>query len=194
MRAAFLRLNARILSALAHRLAANLIGDEPALLRRDARVTKLGYDFHDSSAPYFSPPPACRRRPQRRPPAPARRRGRDLAVARVALERARRRELAELVTDHVLGDEHRHVLPAVMHGQIVRPTMSGRIIERRDHVLIGRRSLVAAAFATLSSRWTSMNGPFLIERDISSLYRSSNYFCRRSRTIIERVRLLRRVL
>jgi hypothetical protein len=33
--------------------------------------------------------------------------------------------------------------------------MSGTIIERRDQVLIGRRSFVAAAFATLSSRWTS---------------------------------------
>ena len=40
----------------------------------------------------------------------------DLLVARVRLERARRRELAELVADHVLGDQHRDVLPAVVDG------------------------------------------------------------------------------
>ena len=44
------------------------------------------------------------------PPPPGR-----LAVARVAVERARRRELAELVADHVLGDEHRDELAAVVH-------------------------------------------------------------------------------
>src|SRR5690606_31360307 len=38
-----------------------------------------------------------------------------LAVARMRLERARGRELAELVADHVLGDDHRHVLAAVVH-------------------------------------------------------------------------------
>jgi hypothetical protein len=47
--------------------------------------------------------------------------------------------------------------------------MSGTIIERRDQVLIGRRSLVAAAFATLASKWLSTNGPFLIERDMTVL-------------------------
>src|SRR5512138_438035 len=37
-----------------------------------------------------------------------------LLVARVRLERARRGELAELVADHVLGDQHRDVLLAVV--------------------------------------------------------------------------------
>src|SRR6185436_16156805 len=72
---------------------------------------------------------------------------------------------------------------------IVRPTMSGTIIERRDQVLIGRRSFVALAFATFCNRWLSTYGPFLIERDMLLLY-----FCRRSRTIIARVRLFFRVL
>src|SRR5690348_16911372 len=40
-------------------------------------------------------------------------------VLDVAAERAGRRELAELVTDHRLGDEHRHVLAAVVHGNRV---------------------------------------------------------------------------
>src|SRR5688572_18540776 len=47
---------------------------------------------------------------------------------------------------------------------IVRPTMSGRIIERRDHVLIGRRSFFSAAVRTFFARCKSTNGPFLIER------------------------------
>jgi hypothetical protein len=34
----------------------------------------------------------------------------------VGLERARRRELAELVPDHVLAHEHRDVLTAVVNG------------------------------------------------------------------------------
>src|SRR5215212_8404343 len=38
-----------------------------------------------------------------------------LRVARVAAERPRGRELAELVPDHLLRDEHRHVLAAVVH-------------------------------------------------------------------------------
>src|SRR5688572_5577308 len=37
-------------------------------------------------------------------------------LAAVALERAGQRKLAELVSDHVLGDVHRHELPAVVDG------------------------------------------------------------------------------
>jgi hypothetical protein len=39
-----------------------------------------------------------------------------LADRRVALEDAREREFTQLVADHVLGDVHRHVLLAVVHG------------------------------------------------------------------------------
>src|SRR5215210_5245131 len=56
-----------------------------------------------------------------------------LVVLHVTLERAGRRELAELVADHRLGDEHRDVLAAVVHGEGVtqhvgaddRPTRPG---------------------------------------------------------------------
>src|SRR5574343_912579 len=44
---------------------------------------------------------------------------------------------------------------------------SGRIVERRDQVLIGRLSLVARTASTLSIRCASTNGPFLRERPIS---------------------------
>src|SRR5262249_34770104 len=43
-----------------------------------------------------------------------RRRALGLAVGRVAVEGAGRRELAELVADHLLGDHHRDVLVAVV--------------------------------------------------------------------------------
>src|SRR3954469_12755766 len=41
---------------------------------------------------------------------------------------------------------------------------SGRIVERRDQVLIGFFSFVADAFSTFAIRWWSTNGPFLSER------------------------------
>ncbi|PRD30554.1 UNVERIFIED_CONTAM: hypothetical protein NCL1_26162 [Trichonephila clavipes] len=47
---------------------------------------------------------------------------------------------------------------------IVRPTISGRIIERRDQVLMGFFELAAAAASTLTNRWVSTNGPFFSER------------------------------
>src|SRR5574343_1039985 len=50
---------------------------------------------------------------------------------------------------------------------IVRPMNSGRIVERRDQVLIGRLSLVARTASTLAIRCESTNGPFLRERPIS---------------------------
>src|ERR1700754_157417 len=44
---------------------------------------------------------------------------------------------------------------------------SGRIVERRDQVLIGFLSREAAAASTFFSKWASQNGPFLIERVIA---------------------------
>src|ERR1700754_4741994 len=44
---------------------------------------------------------------------------------------------------------------------------SGRIVERRDQVLIGFLSRDAAAASTFFSKWASQNGPFLIERAIA---------------------------
>src|SRR3984885_15873026 len=46
--------------------------------------------------------------------------------------------------------------------------MSGTIIERRDQVLMGLRSLRAAAICTFLARCRSTNGPFLVERGICS--------------------------
>src|SRR5258706_4561295 len=44
------------------------------------------------------------------------RRRRSLAIGRMALERARHRELAQLVADHLVVDVDRHVLLSVVHG------------------------------------------------------------------------------
>src|SRR4029077_10398050 len=53
------------------------------------------------------------------------------------------------------------------------PIMSGRIVDRRDHVLITFFSLRAFIPSTFSRRWLSMNGPFLSERPIVSPYVSA---------------------
>jgi hypothetical protein len=47
---------------------------------------------------------------------------------------------------------------------MVKPTMSGNTIERRDQVLIGRRSFAFDAVATFFARCVSTKGPFLTER------------------------------
>src|SRR5579863_568964 len=51
---------------------------------------------------------------------------------------------------------------------MVWPIMSGRIVDRRDHVLITFFSLRAFIPSTFSRRWPSMNGPFLSDRAIVS--------------------------
>src|SRR5919206_394441 len=43
---------------------------------------------------------------------------------------------------------------------MVWPTMSGMIVERRDHVFTTRFSPVSLSRSTFTRRWSSMNGPF----------------------------------
>src|SRR6266851_4573747 len=43
---------------------------------------------------------------------------------------------------------------------IVWPTMSGMIVERRDHVFTTRFSPLWLSRSTFTRRWSSMNGPF----------------------------------
>src|SRR5215218_5132833 len=100
----------------------------------------------------------------------------------------------------------------------VRPTKSGVMVERRDHVLIaGGRDAPERTSSTFFSRCLSMNGPFLTERAIIFSLRSKRvlgfgcwvlgktqnpapstqhppYFTLRSRTIMFEVRLVLRVL
>src|SRR5512143_3215102 len=82
-----------------------------------------------------------------------------LAVCGMAVERPRRRQLTEFVADHVLGDEHRDVLLAVMHaeGQPDELRQDGRAA-RPD---LGHRVRACSAFF---NRYPSTNGPFQIER------------------------------
>src|SRR5208283_342489 len=47
---------------------------------------------------------------------------------------------------------------------MVKPTMSGMTMERRDQVLIGRRSFFWLAVCTFLAKCKSTNGPFLSER------------------------------
>src|ERR1700688_1639065 len=48
--------------------------------------------------------------------------------------------------------------------------MSGTIVERRDQVFKTFFSFRAFSPSTLSRRWPSTNGPFLVERAIASLF------------------------
>src|ERR1700733_11111551 len=49
---------------------------------------------------------------------------------------------------------------------IVCPIISGKIVERRDHVFTTFFSLRVFSASTFSRRWPSMNGPFFSERGI----------------------------
>src|SRR4030065_647974 len=51
---------------------------------------------------------------------------------------------------------------------IVKPTNSGSTVERRAQVFTGRLSLVARTVSIFLSKCASTNGPFLIERAIST--------------------------
>ena len=48
----------------------------------------------------------------------------------------------------------------------VWPTMSGRIVERRDHVFTTRFSPDEFSAVIFVMRWASTKGPFFVERDI----------------------------
>ena len=85
--------------------AADQVDDAARLLGRDAHVARLGPGFHVFPLALVS---GERLAPLRLP-----------VVLDVALEGAGRRELAELVPDHVLRDEDGHVLAPVVHGDRV---------------------------------------------------------------------------
>src|SRR5690625_2373263 len=72
---------------------------------------------------------------------------------------------------------------------MVNPTNSGRMVELRDHVLMGRLLLPAMAASTLLRSKASTNGPFFIELALVLAL----YLRLRREKIIELVRLLRRV-
>jgi hypothetical protein len=67
-------------------------------------------------------------------------------------------ELAQLVPDHRLGDDTGTCLRPSWTAT-VWPTRSGMIVERRDQVLMTRRSPAAFMVSTFLSRWSSTKGP-----------------------------------
>ena len=102
-------------------LAANQIEHEPGLLGRRADVARRRLRLNHDAAPS---PRRLRAAAAAGAAAGAARRGRRRRrllghLGRVALEEPRRRELAELVADHVLGDVDRDELLPVVHGERV---------------------------------------------------------------------------
>src|SRR5580692_6080340 len=53
---------------------------------------------------------------------------------------------------------------------MVWPIMSGKIVDRRDHVFTTFFSFRVFNASTLTRRWSSMNGPFFSERGIELLF------------------------
>ena len=53
---------------------------------------------------------------------------------------------------------------------IVCPTISGTTVDRRDQVLMTRRSFSRFMASTFSSRCRSMNGPFLSDRPMAYFF------------------------
>src|SRR5262249_15351866 len=107
MRAAFLGVYSRIPSAFSTGWPRIMLTTKRAFcaVTREKRLVPRASLAHCPSAPRGGGPGA-----------PA---GLDLAlpIARMAVEGARGREFTQLVTDGVLGDEHRDELPPVVHGE-----------------------------------------------------------------------------
>ena len=97
----------------------------------------------------------------------SRRRGRGfLLAAAVALEGPRRRELAELVADHVLGHEHLMNCLPLWTRNVGRRIGHDRAVARPglDRLAVA----CACAVSTLASSRSSTYGPFFSERLIGS--------------------------
>lgn len=77
----------------------------------------------------------------------------------MATERTSRRELAELVTNHGLGNIHGHMLAAVVDGDGVTNHL-GKMVDARDQVFT--TSFLPASFIAVirERRRVSTNGPF----------------------------------
>ena len=82
------------------------------------------------------------------------------------------RELAELVADHLLGDEHRDELAAVVDGEReadhVRDDHRAARVGRDRRACSGSASFCATAIFFV--RYLSTNGPFLTERGMAYLF------------------------
>jgi len=77
----------------------------------------------------------------------------------VFLKHARGRKFAQLMTDHVLGNEN-GIKRLPLCTKNVWPTKSGVTIERRDHVLIGFFTPELFILSIFSRRCNSTKGPF----------------------------------
>src|SRR5574343_573749 len=87
---ALFRAESQDVESLTNRLAAHQVGYQTTFLRREAYAPQTCTSFHVSSLLL------------------------GLLAGGVTLERPGQRKLAELVTDHILGDEHRDMLPAIV--------------------------------------------------------------------------------
>src|SRR6185312_2898454 len=131
-----------------HRHAADHVGDEPAFLRRQAYASQRGNGFH--SGPHLRLVTV----------------GAATFLSEECPLNVRVSANSPSLWPTMFSDTYTGMCCLPLCTAMVRPTNSGVIVERRDHVLIGFLSFTARAASTFFNRWSSTNGPFLIERAI----------------------------
>ena len=130
MPAAFFCVKLQDVERLVHLLAADQVGHQPALVARQAHAAHDCFGFHGRGHPYFF--------------AAFLSAGWPLKV-RVSAN-------SPSLWPTIWSVTYTGTCCLPLCTAIVRPMNSGRIVERRDQVLIGFLSLVAAAFSTFACR------------------------------------------
>ena len=140
-----MRLEAQDVQRLVGELAANHVGQRPHLARADASVLDASPDIRSCSRLAIDLPRRLNDLP--------------LALAAVTAERSRRSELAQLVTDHVFGHQHLHVLLAVVnherHADELRHDRAGTG-PRLDRLAAARLPAASALWGTAWGRRTDL--------------------------------------
>src|SRR6185295_14741394 len=162
-RRALLRREGEDVHRLVDGLAADHVGDQAALLGRDARTAQAGFGFHHffpgagaaaaaaagAAAAGAAAAPGAPGGPRRSPPTASSVR---LPTAEWLLK-MRVSANSPSLWPTMFSVTYTGTCCLPLCTAMVRPTKSGMIVERRDQVLIGRLSLVLRAFSTLASRW-----------------------------------------
>src|SRR6185437_7634046 len=111
-----------------------------------------------------------------------------LAVRGMPVEGPRRRKLSEFVADHVLGDEHRNMLLAVMDaegeahelrqdGRAARPDLDHRV-RARPARLLRLLQQISVDERTFPHRATHVSYPFFFGWRLRRIYLSVDRLCR----------------
>src|SRR5712692_8095867 len=175
-RGAFLRREGEDAHRLVDGLAADEIGHQPALLRREPRAAQACFGFHHffpagAGAGAGAAPGAAAGGCENCVPGASLRGSPTASSVRLPtaewLLKMRVSANSPSLCPTMFSVTYTGTCCLPLCTASVRPTNSGTMVERRDQVLIGRLSLVLRAASTFFIRWWSTKGPFLIERDMA---------------------------